>query len=85
MLSEANRGKFQVEQHPITPMFTIITIIVLALVATFAVLCRYAPRGEENAEGFHPEGAAAREAQEVPSGLHLWFRRIGFAKTKTRD
>ena len=85
MLSEAKRGKFPLQNHPITPMFTIITIIVVALVATFAVLCRYAPRGEENAEGFHPEKAAAREAQEVPSWLHLLFRRIGFAKTKTRD
>lgn len=67
-------------------MFTIITVVVLALIATFAVLCRYAPRGEESSEGFQPtEGTVSQEAAEVPSWLNLAFRRIGFAKTKTRD
>ncbi len=67
-------------------MFTIITIVVLALVASFAVLCLYAPRGEENSEGFQPaKGVVVQNRHEDPKWLNLVFRRIGFAKTKTRD
>jgi hypothetical protein len=60
-------------------MFTYLTIAVLALVATFAVLCRYAPRGEEHPDGFHPlKDVPVRSLHEESKLMHLVFRVVSF-------